>query len=87
MLATLDRSLPVDERLYELKWDGFRCVAFRSGGETLLSSRNQRPLDRYFPEVVEGLLALRQDRLVLDGEMWCRGRTASTSPRERSVST
>jgi ATP-dependent DNA ligase len=73
MLATLTRSLPVDERLYEPKWDGFRCVAFRSGGETLLSSRNQRPLDRYFPEVVEGLLALRQDRLVLDGEIVVSG--------------
>jgi ATP-dependent DNA ligase len=73
MLATLTRSFPAGERLYEPKWDGFRCVAFRSGRHTLLSSRNQRPLDRYFPEVVEGLLALGQDRLVLDGEIVASG--------------
>ncbi len=73
MLATLARSLPAGDRLYEPKWDGFRCVAFRAGTSTLLTSRNQRPFDRYFPEVVEGLLALGQDRIVLDGELVASG--------------
>ncbi|MDP9070787.1 MAG: ATP-dependent DNA ligase [Actinomycetota bacterium] len=70
MLATLARQLPVGSPYcYEPKWDGFRCVAFRAGDDTLLSSRNQRPFDRYFPELVEGLLAIGEDRFVLDGEI------------------
>lgn len=73
MLATLVRSLPGGNDLYEPKWDGFRCVAFRSGSQTLLLSRNQRPLDRYFPELVEGLVALADQRLVLDGEIVAAG--------------
>lgn len=73
MLATLARALPSGEQSYEPKWDGFRCVAFRSGHATLLASRNQRPLDRYFPEVVEGLRALSEDRVVLDGEIVAAG--------------
>ncbi|MDQ4068677.1 MAG: hypothetical protein M3203_04250, partial [Actinomycetota bacterium] len=51
----------------------FRCVAFRAGTSTLLISRNQRPFDRYFPEVVEGLLALAENRIVLDGEVVASG--------------
>jgi ATP-dependent DNA ligase len=73
MLATLARALPTGPFVYEPKWDGFRCVAFRAGGETLLVSRNQRPFERYFPEVVEGLLALDEDRFVLDGEIVAAG--------------
>ena len=57
MPATLARTLPVADHYYEPKWDGFRCVAFRSGSGTMLQSRNQRPLDRYFPELAEGLRA------------------------------
>ena len=73
MLATLVRALPAGHDLYEPKWDGFRCVAFGAGGETLLLSRNQRPLDRYFPELVEGLVGLGNQRLVLDGEIVAAG--------------
>lgn len=73
MLATLTRRLPAGDHCYEPKWDGFRCLAFRAGSETLLSSRNQRPLDRYFPELVEGLLAIGEDRFVLDGEIVVAG--------------
>ena len=74
MLATLARELPHGDRCYEPKWDGFRCIAFREGGDTLLTSRNQRPLDRYFPEIVEGLLdAGDTTRFVLDGEIVAAG--------------
>jgi ATP-dependent DNA ligase len=69
MLARLVRELPRDGYRYEPKWDGFRCLAFRDGGELDLRSRNQRPLSRYFPEVVEALLRLRERRFVLDGEL------------------
>ncbi len=69
MLARLARDLPLGDYLYEPKWDGFRCLAFRDGGEVDLRSRNGRPLARYFPEVVEALLALPVERFVLDGEL------------------
>ena len=69
MLARLENDLPRDGYLYEPKWDGFRCLVFRDGGEIDLRSRNDRPLARYFPEVVDGLLALPQPRFVLDGEL------------------
>src|SRR4051794_14429079 len=68
MLARLVRELPRDGYLYEPKWDGFRCLVFRGDGVDL-RSRNQRPLARYFPEVVEALLALPEARFVLDGEL------------------
>lgn len=69
MLATLARALPEDERIYEPKWDGFRCLAFRDGADVVLTSRNHRPFGRYFPEVVEALLRLPTERFVLDGEI------------------
>src|SRR5215218_10836563 len=55
MLARLARELPVDGYLYEPKWDGFRCLAFRDGPDIDLRSRHDRRFTRYFPEVVEGL--------------------------------
>jgi ATP-dependent DNA ligase len=54
---------------YEPKWDGFRCLAFRDGKKICLRSRNQRLLNRYFPELVEGFAALPMKRFVLDGEI------------------
>jgi ATP-dependent DNA ligase len=54
---------------YEPKWDGFRCVVFRDGSKVCLRSRNQRLLNRYFPELVEGFGALPARRFVLDGEI------------------
>jgi len=54
MLSRLARELP-EGLLYEPKWDGFRCLVFRDGEEVELKSRNDRPLGRYFPEVVEAL--------------------------------
>jgi ATP-dependent DNA ligase len=76
MLARLARELPADGYLYEPKWDGIRCLVFRSGDELDLRSRNQRPLARYFPELVEALTALPVSEFVLDGEIvvTCEGR-------------
>jgi ATP-dependent DNA ligase len=54
---------------YEPKWDGFRCLVFREGAKICLRSRNQRLLNRYFPELVEGFAALPVQRFVLDGEI------------------
>jgi ATP-dependent DNA ligase len=69
MLARLERELPRDGYLYEPKWDGFRCLAFRDGEDVDLRSRNQRPLARYFPELVAALRRLPAQRFVLDGEI------------------
>ena len=52
MLAKAVRELPTGDFLYEPKWDGFRCLVFRDGDEVELASRNQRPLTRYFPELL-----------------------------------
>lgn len=54
---------------FEPKWDGFRTIVFRDGDDVQLQSRNGRPMNRYFPEVVEQVRALPGRRLVLDGEM------------------
>jgi ATP-dependent DNA ligase len=69
-LAKSSRTLPEGEGwCYEPKWDGFRTIVFRDGDEVQLQSRNGRPMNRYFPEVVEQALALPAERFVLDGEM------------------
>jgi ATP-dependent DNA ligase len=74
MLAKLARELPRSEGLlYEPKWDGFRCVAFRDGSEVELGSRNERPLTRYFPELVEPIRASFPARAVIDGEIVIAG--------------
>jgi len=70
MLAKLSRELPRDAGLfYEPKWDGFRCIVFRDGNDVELGSRNEKPLTRYFPELVETLARELPDRCVLDGEI------------------
>ncbi len=55
--------------LYEPKWDGFRCLAFRYKDAVLLQSKAGQPLGRYFPEVVAALRSFPQRRFVLDGEI------------------
>jgi ATP-dependent DNA ligase len=55
--------------MYEPKWDGFRCVVFRDGDEVELGSRNDRPLTRYFPEMLGSLRAALPGRCVVDGEL------------------
>jgi len=70
MLAKLARELPEDEGLlYEPKWDGFRCIVFRDGADVELGSRNERPLTRYFPELVAALRKEVPSRCVIDGEI------------------
>jgi ATP-dependent DNA ligase len=70
MLARLARELPLGSDLvYEPKWDGFRCMSFRAGDAVDLRSRNQRPLARYFPEVVAALRSLAVTDAVMDGEL------------------
>jgi ATP-dependent DNA ligase len=70
MLAKLARELPSEEGvLYEPKWDGFRCIVFRDGEEVELGSRNERPMTRYFPELVDSLRECLPERCVVDGEI------------------
>ncbi|MEA3054187.1 MAG: hypothetical protein QOG72_3090 [Sphingomonadales bacterium] len=70
MEAKLVESLPEGEGWqYEPKWDGFRCLVFRDGPDVALMSKSGKPLGRYFPEVVDNVLAMEADRVVLDGEL------------------
>jgi ATP-dependent DNA ligase len=54
---------------YEPKWDGFRSIIFRDGDEVEIGSRNERPMTRYFPELVEAVLRELPERCVVDGEI------------------
>jgi ATP-dependent DNA ligase len=69
MLAALQREVPHGDFIYEPKWDGFRCLAFREEERVDLRSRHDRPLARYFPEVGRALRELPEARVVLDGEL------------------
>ncbi|MGN6331999.1 MAG: ATP-dependent DNA ligase [Motilibacteraceae bacterium] len=69
MLAKSVKDVPEGDYLYEPKWDGFRCIVFRDCDEVELGSRNERPLTRYFPEVVEAVKAALPERCVVDGEV------------------
>jgi ATP-dependent DNA ligase len=68
MLAKSVSRIP-DTGHIEPKWDGFRTIVFRDGAEVVLGSRNERPLTRYFPDVVEAIIANTPQRCVLDGEI------------------
>jgi ATP-dependent DNA ligase len=70
MLAKSVKAVPVEPGyLYEPKWDGFRCIVFRDGDEVELGSRNERPMTRYFPEVVAAVKAQLPERCVVDAEI------------------
>ena len=69
MLAKSVKTIPAGDFLYEPKWDGFRCIAFRDGDNVELASRGEKPLTRYFPEVVEALRTNLPKRCVVDGEI------------------
>jgi ATP-dependent DNA ligase len=69
MLAKAVDGLPPGDVSFEPKWDGFRCIVFRDGDEVELGSRNERPLTRYFPEILEPLRRSLPARCVLDGEL------------------
>ncbi len=68
MLAKSVPSIPPGAS-YEPKWDGFRTIVFRDGDEVELGSRNEKPMTRYFPEVVDAVRRLLPERIVLDGEI------------------
>jgi ATP-dependent DNA ligase len=74
MLAKSVKGIPdpakFDGLSFEPKWDGFRCIVFRDGDEVELTSRNTKPLTRYFPEVVAAMLEQLPERCVLDGELF-----------------
>jgi ATP-dependent DNA ligase len=70
MLAKRVDDLPVaGEWIFEPKWDGFRALIFRDGDEIEIQSRDEKPLNRYFPELVETLRSQLPARCVLDGEI------------------
>lgn len=69
MLAKLTERLPEGRFLYEPKWDGFRAIVYRGGGDVYIQSRDLRPFDRYFPELHDALLERLPDGCVLDGEI------------------
>jgi ATP-dependent DNA ligase len=74
MLAKSAARLPAADAIdggfsYEPKWDGFRAVVFRDGADVVIGSRNEKPLTRYFPDVVQAALDHLPDRCVLDGEI------------------
>ena len=75
MLAKSVSGIPDPEKFegglsFEPKWDGFRCIVFRDGDEVELTSRNTKPLTRYFPEVVDAVREQLPPRCVLDGELF-----------------
>jgi ATP-dependent DNA ligase len=72
MLAKSVTEIPPDA-WYEPKWDGFRSICFRDGDQVELGSRNERPLTRYFPELVTAAIAELPDRCVIDGEIVIAG--------------
>lgn len=76
MLAKAAPALPEAEPgayWFEPKWDGFRCLVFRDGDEVVLGSRNDKPLTRYFPELLDPLRASLPERCVVDGEIVVAG--------------
>ena len=68
MLAKSVPEIPAGAS-YEPKWDGFRSIIFRDGGDVEFGSRNERPMTRYFPELVEAVKAELPERCVIDGEI------------------
>src|SRR5215510_13131946 len=70
MLAKRVSELPEGEDwIFEPKWDGFRALVFRDGDEILIQSRDEKPLNRYFPELLEPLRSQLPVRCALDGEL------------------
>jgi len=73
MLAQLSEELPEGEYLYEPKWDGFRAIVFRGKDDVYIQSRDERPLNRYFPELHAALLKQLPRQCVVDGEIVIAG--------------
>ena len=91
MLAKPAATIPRGQS-YEPKWDGFRSIVFRDGDEVEIGSRKERPMTRYFPEVIEAVRRSFPSRAVIDGEIVVAGdggldssALASASPRRSSA--
>src|SRR5690242_21894372 len=69
MLAKAVPAVPSGEYVFEPKWDGFRSIIFRDGAEVEIGSRNERPMTRYFPELVREITGQLPERCVIDGEI------------------
>ncbi|MBV9599894.1 MAG: ATP-dependent DNA ligase, partial [Chloroflexi bacterium] len=69
MLAKAVPRIPQGALSFEPKWDGFRSIIFRDGDEVEIGSRNERPMTRYFPELVEAVKVSLPERCVVDGEI------------------
>jgi ATP-dependent DNA ligase len=69
MLAKAVKDIPTGRLSFEPKWDGFRSIVFRDGDQVEIGSRNERPMTRYFPELVEAVKASLPARSVVDGEI------------------
>src|SRR6266700_4986543 len=70
MLAKRVDELPAgDDWVFEPKWDGFRALVFRDGEDILIQRRDEKPLNRYFPELLDPLRSALPARCVLDGEI------------------
>ena len=69
MLAKPVDGIPSGDYVFEPKWDGFRSIVFRDGAEIEIGSRNERPMTRYFPELVAAILTELPERCVIDGEI------------------
>jgi len=75
MLAKPVKLLPDGAMSFEPKWDGFRSIVFRDGEEVEIGSRRERPMTRYFPELVEAVRTNLPERCVIDGEIVLIGRS------------
>lgn len=69
MLAKSVPEIPTGDLSFEPKWDGFRAIVFRDGDEVEIGSRNEKPMTRYFPEVVAAIKANLPEKCVVDGEI------------------
>jgi ATP-dependent DNA ligase len=69
MLAKPVKQIPNGAMSFEPKWDGFRSIIFRDSDEVVIGSRNEKPMNRYFPELIEAVRANLPERSVIDGEI------------------
>ena len=69
MLAKAVKQIPDGNLSFEPKWDGFRSIIFRDGDDVEIGSRNERPMTRYFPELVEAVRENLPERCAVDGEI------------------
>ncbi len=75
MLAKPVKKIPTGEMSYEPKWVGFRSIIFRDGDDVEIGSRNEKPMTRYFPDLIEAVKANLPERCVIDGEIVVVGPT------------